>query len=425
MNEKHANIFAQAAVGLSLVASAFAEAAQTLSETVATPTDRGGRTELPGVVHRSIDNIGQLSLSPGINDGRDPMSEAGSSDANSVGSNDGNNAHCRSIPSEVSLREDAAFAPGSSPSQEHHEYFGWQEHELDFLGRLICPGHFSLVLEDEFDALPLIMAYATTGKKTVCYIPTSGSLEPWLAIISTIIPNHLIWSSMSLSENDISELSGIIEQFAESDHSSILLLRPGFAAWANEHQAHSISDSVIFWGLPGQKFWPTIVGATQQSRHILLILSRREYVEPTCQNFFMRDSSFLIHPRYSELSLIGQDSPLENVREFVQYTLAEPQYSQYIQSIGDGLETNVDDSTRLCFTIGPTWERMDAVDEFMSQVFLRGTLENNMLPIPEKKDNRPSIKYVTQPRKSKSKNKAKNNATKAQGNTPRSRGRGR
>ncbi|CAE6412920.1 unnamed protein product [Rhizoctonia solani] len=384
MNEDEAIIFAQGAASLALAASALAEAAQALSEAAAALSTMDQDAKSPSTIYQSFGNTPGVSESQVTDDGKDQTQEIDDDDASSVGANTGNNVYRRDTTPEIVSNEaprssDPAPTVSVSQSQVHHKYIGGQKQSgVNSLDGLLSPGRFYLVLEEEFDALPLILAYATAAARTVCYVPTSGSLFPWESIISAIIPHRRVRSAVSISGNSIMQLSDIVTDFASSDDGSVLVLRSTYIARANDFKAHSISDSLIFWGLPGPKFWPGLVEAIQQSRHTLLILSQCEYNDQACQSFLTGlGSSFDAHPRYPELNSFELDSILADFRDNVERTISRAQHSQNIQSIYEELlESPINDTGNLCFVTKSAIERADVVNKFIARVFLRGRIQD-------------------------------------------------
>ncbi|CUA71764.1 hypothetical protein RSOLAG22IIIB_09810 [Rhizoctonia solani] len=385
MDEEDVQMFAQGAAGLALAASALAEAARSLSEAAAalsTFSIASQDTEVPPTVHQSHDSTDQVSES---HETDDEAQEFDDDDDSSVGANTGNNVYPRDVAPEGSTigNED------STPTRSHFELpykssDGKEPPSSDSVDQLIRPGHLYLVLAEEFDALPLILAYATAGKKTICYVPTSGSLSPWESIISSIIPSRQVWSAVSFSGNSIVQLSEIVEQFASADKGSVLTLRSTFNARANECKAHSRADSVIFWGLPGSKFWPDTMEAVQQSPHALLILSQRECVHSNCQSFLTGlGSSFAAHPNHRELNSLDPGSLLTDFRDNVQRIIPRAQHSQNIQAIYEALlESPINDTGYVRFIAPSSAKRIDIVNKFMARVFLRGAVGNGSSRYP-------------------------------------------
>ncbi|CAE6439879.1 unnamed protein product [Rhizoctonia solani] len=394
MDEEDVQMFAQGAAGLALAASALAEAARSLSEAAAALSAfsiASQDTEVPSTAYQSCESATQVSESHGMDDEGDDAQEADDDDS-SVGANTGNNVYPRDVTPEASTIDNEDQYDSQldlTPTRSHFEVpyessDGKERPSLESINQLIRPGHLYLVLAEEFDALPLILAYATAGKKTICYVPTSGSLSPWESIISSIIPNRQVWSAVSFSGNSIVQLSEIVEQFASAEKGSVLTLRSTFNARANECKAHSRADSVIFWGLPGSKFWPDTMEAVQQSPHTLLILSQREYVHSNCQSFLTGlGSSFAAHPNHRELNSFNPGSLLTNFRDNVQRIIPRAQHSQNTQAIYEALlESPINDTGYAGFITPSSAKRIDVVNKFMARVFLRGTVENGSSRYP-------------------------------------------
>ncbi|KDN40323.1 hypothetical protein RSAG8_08233, partial [Rhizoctonia solani AG-8 WAC10335] len=275
--------------------------------------------------------------------------------------------------------------PTTSHSGVQHESTGGQKQfGIDVLDGLLRFGRLYLVLEEEFDALPLILACAAAGKRTICYVPASGSLFPWESIMSAIIPGRQVRSAVSISGNRIMQLSEIVENFASSNEGSVLVLRPTFIARANEYKAHSKGVSLIFWGLPGSKFWPDMLEAVQQSQHTLLILNQREHLDANCQAFFTGfGSGFTAHPHHSDLNSFKPGSVLGSFRDTVQRTISRAQHSQNIQAIYEELlESPINDTGPLSFVTQSREERIDVVNRFVARVFLRGRTQDGSSRFP-------------------------------------------
>ncbi|KDN40325.1 hypothetical protein RSAG8_08235, partial [Rhizoctonia solani AG-8 WAC10335] len=180
MNNTGADIFSQGAAGLALAASALAEASQALSKAAAAlSVIKKPRS----IGYQTLETTMQVVGSHETENGKDPAWDNNNYNASSAGANTGNYVHWKDITTETPGIEDYVSTWG--PSQANHESFDrTQQADVDPLDGLICSGRHYLVLEEEFDALPLILAYATAGERTTCYVPTSGSLFPWLSIVS-------------------------------------------------------------------------------------------------------------------------------------------------------------------------------------------------------------------------------------------------
>ncbi|CAE6412913.1 unnamed protein product [Rhizoctonia solani] len=380
MNKEHSDlIYAESAFGLALAASALAEAAQALSEAAAALSTTSQDVKPPPTINQS------LETTPGASESQEADNKMGKSrsidgdDASSVDANTGNNVHRRDITPEISSNKaipSRDAAPDVNHSQVQHDIGGQKEPHLQPLDGLLFPGRNCLVLEEEFDALSLILAYATAGKRTICYVPTSGSLFPWKSIISAIVPDRQVRSAISFSGESLMQFDAAAERFASSNDGSVLVLCPELLPRANEMKIHSISDSLIFWGFPS--FWLSLPDAIQQSRHTTLILSRGEYLDSTCRNLITRPSfSFSIHPRQSEFNSFGPDNGLFGLRDRVRRIVSGPEHSRNIQIIyKDLVKMSAANAARLGFIIGDHSVKIDTVNKFVARVFLRGRLED-------------------------------------------------
>ncbi|CAE6500978.1 unnamed protein product [Rhizoctonia solani] len=406
MSKKGANNFSGSAAELALAASALAEAAQALSEAAAALSSMSQDIKSPSTVYESLENTPQVSESPGRDEEENSVQDI-DDDASSVGANTGNNVYPRDITPQVPRPESPASITGDYHVQA--ESLGEQETlDLGSLDEIICPGHFYVVLEEEFDALPMILAYATAAKRTVCYVPTSGSLIPWESIMSSVIPDRQVRSAVSMMGSNIMQLGEVIEEFVSSSEGSVLVLRPTFIGRVNETRAHSAGDSLIVWGIPGQKFWPSTIQAVQQSKHTLFILSHREFHNPNRQPFFTElGSGFVVHPRHRVFNSFKPGSIMTSFRESVQRTISRTQHSQNIQSIYEELlESPINDTAHLHFVTESSTDRIEVVNKFAARVFLRGrtqdgsqrfTFNSQGLQIPDKTHRRLGALFKTRP----------------------------
>ncbi|KAH7325377.1 hypothetical protein B0J17DRAFT_772485 [Rhizoctonia solani] len=196
--------------------------------------------------------------------------------------------------------------------------------------------------------------------------------------MSAIVADRQVRSAISFFGNTIMQLSEIIEQSASSKDGSVLTLRPGSIATVNQKKAHSISNSVIFRGLPVPKLWPDVLDAAQQSKHPLVILNNLEHLDRTCQTFFAKlDSDFLTHPRYLEINSYGPASVLRGFRNYVRDPMSHPRFSSNVQAIYENLlETPKITAVRLGFAVKKPLEKIDVVNKFIANVFLRGCIKD-------------------------------------------------
>ncbi|EUC62841.1 hypothetical protein RSOL_458590 [Rhizoctonia solani AG-3 Rhs1AP] len=395
MNDADLDIFAQGAAGLALAAGALAEAAQSLSEAAAALSAfsiASQDDESPSTAYQSCESNTHVSESQEtVNEnGQD---QEGDDDGSSVGANTGNNAYPRDVtpetPVDKDLRNPLPHPRDPAPAEDHSDSqdkpSGAQKQlGIDSLGELLPSGCFYLILEEEFDALPLILAYATAGKRTVCYLPTSGSLFPWESIVSAVIPDRQVRSAIGFSVNTIAQLSDVVDYFGSSSDGSVLVLRPTYLPRVHQSKAHSMCNSLIFWGLPGAKFWPDVLEALKQSPHTLFILGIREYLDSTCQGFITKlGSSLKAHPRSSALDSFEPGSFLATFRENVQRTMSRAQHTQNIQTIYEELlELPINDTTHVGFVTQSREERIDVVNKFVARVFLRGRTQYGSARFP-------------------------------------------
>ncbi|CAE6447429.1 unnamed protein product [Rhizoctonia solani] len=395
MNDEDVDIFAQGAAGLTLAAGALAEAAQSLSEAAAALSAFSivsQDDESPSTAYQSCESVTHVSESQETVNENDQDQEV-DDDGSSEGANTGNNVYPRDVTPETPVGKDFRNpsphprnpAPALSHSDAQNEPSGAQKQPaINSVGELLCSGCFYLVLEEEFDALPLILAYATAGKRTACYLPTSGSLFPWESIVSAVIPDRQVRSAIGFSGNTIVPLSDVVDDFSSSSDGSVLVLRPTYLPRVQQNKAHSMCNSLIFWGLPGAKFWPDILEAVQQSPHTLFILNMREYLDSTCQAFIAKlGSSLKEHPHSSALNSFEPGSLLASFRDNVQRTISRAQHSQNIQTLyGELLELPINNTTHVGFVTRSREERADVVNEFVARVFLRGRAQDGSARFP-------------------------------------------
>ncbi|KEP47226.1 hypothetical protein V565_163480 [Rhizoctonia solani 123E] len=395
MNDEDLGIFAQGAAGLALAAGALAEAAQSLSEAAAALSAfsiASQDDESPSTADRSCESKTHVSESQEtVNEnGQD---QEGDDDGSSVGANTGNNAHPRDVTPETPVDKDLRNplphprdpAPTESHSGAQDKPSGAQKPlGIDSLGELLPSGCFYLILEEEFDALPLILAYATAGKRTVCYLPTSGSLFPWESIVSAVIPDRQVRSAIGFSVNTIAQLSDVVDYFGSSSDGSVLVLRPAYLPRVQQSKAHSVCSSLIFWGLPGARYWPVIMEAAKESPHTIFILNEHEYLDSACQAFITKlGSSLRAHPHSSALNSFESGSLLASFRDSVQRTISRAQHSQNIHTVYEELlELPVNYTTHVGFANQSREERIDVVNKFVARVFLRGRTQDGSARFP-------------------------------------------
>ncbi|KAH7325374.1 hypothetical protein B0J17DRAFT_231956 [Rhizoctonia solani] len=224
--------------------------------------------------------------------------------------------------------------------------------------------------------------------------------------MSAVIPERQVRSAVSMAGNSIMQLGEVVEEFASSKEGSVLVLRSTFIARVNETRAHFAGNSLIFWGIPGQKFWPSTIQAVQQSQHTLFMISHREFHNPNRQPFFTQlGSGFALHPRHRVLNSFEPESIMTSFRESVQRTITRDQHSQNIQSIYEELlESPINDTAYLHFVAESSMERIDVVNKFTARVFLRGhtqdgspkfTFNSQGLKIPDKTHRRLGALFKT------------------------------
>ncbi|CAE6444262.1 unnamed protein product, partial [Rhizoctonia solani] len=192
-------------------------------------------------------------------------------------------------------------------------------------GSLLLPGRYYIILEEEFDILPLIAAYASIGRKTLCCMPFVERSQSWRILLSAILINHEV---LELTDQP-SAFSPGVAQFMSSSKPSLLI--QSFTSWQTHRTVGSISDSFLVWGFlnVGEEQLSRIQDTVQNTRHTCAIVTPEEYENFNFKTYFA-SLGFAEHPKSTLVKQFDVASLLSGFRTIVQRVLNDPEFNNNI-----------------------------------------------------------------------------------------------
>ncbi|KAG9095885.1 hypothetical protein FRC06_009320 [Ceratobasidium sp. 370] len=161
------------------------------------------------------------------------------------------------------------------------------------------PGRNYIHLEESFDALPIISYMALASRKTICLVPSSGSLSSYQTILNAI-------TGLKVFEQ-------AIDQFLDATSPTILLL-PFTAIPAVFRQTAQV-DCVVHWGWPcNSQNWSALATSVKRHARFCLLIPSGQHLKPAIDS---AASDYGVK-RYSAddlRSFLGLKSPIHEIRK--------------------------------------------------------------------------------------------------------------
>ncbi|KAH7325380.1 hypothetical protein B0J17DRAFT_232169 [Rhizoctonia solani] len=193
---------------------------------------------------------------------------------------------------------------------------------------ILSPGRYYIVLEEEFDVLPLIAIYASVCRKMLCCMPFIESSQSWRTLLSAISPNHEVLEVTSQS----SGWSPSTAQYISSVKPTLLI--QSFEFWQTYQTISSISDSFLVWGFLniGEEQLRRIKDAILSTRHTCAILTSQEYGRTNFKTY-LNSLGFMEHPKSTSFNKFFATSLLARFRTIVQGVLRDHKFFSNIESL--------------------------------------------------------------------------------------------
>ncbi|KAH7325383.1 hypothetical protein B0J17DRAFT_772490 [Rhizoctonia solani] len=211
-----------------------------------------------------------------------------------------------------------------SPAPANHAPIVTDQDE--FCNAVMTPGRHYIVLEEEFDILPLIVAYASICRKTLCCMPFIEDSQSWRVLLSSFLPKHEVLEVSS----QVSSLSPSAARYMSSNKSSVLI--QSFTSWQTHQTVSSISDSFLVWGFlnVGEEQLTCIQDTILNARHTCTIVTSQEYLR---SNFraYLSSLDFTKHPTSSLIKRLHPKGLLAGFRTTVQKVLRKSDYQENIR----------------------------------------------------------------------------------------------
>ncbi|CAE6451116.1 unnamed protein product [Rhizoctonia solani] len=286
--------FSQCAAGLADAATLLADAARHLSE-AARAMSHGLQPELRVPHKLSLDEATSSECKSIKN--RDYSDSEGANTGNNVQRPDSRIGRSDDLdPPAAPLAEKDQLAPysESNPSPSREATTVTQD---EFHSAILSPGRYYVVLEEEFDTLPLITAYASLCRKTLCCMPFIEESQSWRVLAS---------------------LDGCSPQ----------LLTPNTKT---HRTASSISNSFLVWGFLNveKEQLACVQDAVLSTHHTCAIVTPQEYQRPSFKAY-LASLGFIEHPSAALINSFDGTSLLSSPRTNVQAVLHDSRYRSNI-----------------------------------------------------------------------------------------------
>ncbi|CAE6504414.1 unnamed protein product [Rhizoctonia solani] len=195
----------------------------------------------------------------------------------------------------------------------------------DFRDVMLSPGRYYIVLDEEFNILPLIAAYAAACHKTLSCMPFIEPSQSWRALLSAISPSHEVLEVSSQP----SAISPCDSQYITSEKPSILV--QSFTVWQTGQTVSSISDSFLIWGFLtiGPEQLAGIKESVLHAKHTCAIVAPQEYQRPNFKSY-LTSLGFIEHPKLVLINDYNHTSSLFTYRVKVQGVLRDPKFRSNI-----------------------------------------------------------------------------------------------
>ncbi|CAE6351916.1 unnamed protein product [Rhizoctonia solani] len=186
---------------------------------------------------------------------------------------------------------------------------------------LLFPGRYYIILEEEFDILPLIAAYASISRKTLCCMPFVEASQSWRVLLSAISPSHEVIEVAAQS----SPFSPGVAQYMSSDRPSLLI--QSFATWQTHQTVTSISDAFLAWGFLNleDKQLTRIRDTILSAQHTCAIVTQQEFENSKLKAYFA-SFGLIEHPNSSLIKQFETASLLTSSRAITQLILNDPDF---------------------------------------------------------------------------------------------------
>ncbi|KAG8742041.1 hypothetical protein FRC10_002067 [Ceratobasidium sp. 414] len=199
------------------------------------------------------------------------------------------------VPSSLPCKQPTPPTPKTTPPQTLPEQLAEDRSKTR---------RYYFVLEEEFDAIPLISYLGLNYQKTVCYVPSPESMKIYQSIFQSITELTVISpATMSDATQAQAQLASasqatMLVQFYWALHSSVL--------------QQSTADASICWGIPTD-LETYVNGAAKNVAHSYLLLSTKEYNDPLVRMGLAR-LEVNKHPSNDSINDSSSDSLLAPMR---------------------------------------------------------------------------------------------------------------
>ncbi|QRW18566.1 hypothetical protein RhiXN_03490 [Rhizoctonia solani] len=187
---------------------------------------------------------------------------------------------------------------------------------------------YYVVLEEDFDALPLIALYISNKTKTVCCSAVVESLGLWHAILSNALNQHCIIAPIRGVK--VKRLREVISNLLADSRLFAVFL--AFKTLALRHIDYSEMDCLLYWGLP-QKDYVTeyLANDIRQAPHTCVILTQEEFDRTDTQEK-LEIIGAKAHPNLDLFNSFEESSLLSKSRTAIEIELTMHRNESLIQA---------------------------------------------------------------------------------------------
>ncbi|KAG9095127.1 hypothetical protein FS749_011031, partial [Ceratobasidium sp. UAMH 11750] len=154
-------------------------------------------------------------------------------------------------------------------------------------------------LEENFDALPIISYMALASRKTICLVPSSGSLSSYKTILNAV-------TGLEIFEQ-------VLDKFVGATCGAVLLLPFTAIPAISRHTARV--DCVVHWGWPcSPQHWSVLATSVTPRTRLCLLIPSGQHLKPEIDSA-ASDYGVKRYPATDLKSFLGPESPIHEIRK--------------------------------------------------------------------------------------------------------------
>ncbi|KAG9119141.1 hypothetical protein FRC07_005995 [Ceratobasidium sp. 392] len=179
-------------------------------------------------------------------------------------------------------------------------------------------GRNYIQLEEDFDAIPIISCMALASKKTICFVPSPESLDPYKKILNSITKLDVLIPQGGVTPVHI---EAVMRKFAASTSPVILIL--AFHAIPTILPEVASVDCIMHWGWPeNRQNYVKMVTLMKLHTRSCLILPSGDHLKPL-KDSQPSDYGVVKYPDTVLGSYFGPKSPINEIRRITTQALTD------------------------------------------------------------------------------------------------------